>query len=54
MPDQIVVGNVQILGLIDMVPPPYDPAEFFPEVPPEAWEPYKSDHLEDGLLQLYL
>ncbi len=53
MPDQITVGNVQILGLIDMVPPPYDPAEFFPEVPEEAWEPYKADHLENGQLQLY-
>jgi glyoxylase-like metal-dependent hydrolase (beta-lactamase superfamily II) len=36
-----------------MVPPPYDPTEFFPGVSQDAWEPYKQDHLEDGHLQLY-
>ena len=53
MADTVTVGNVEVLGFIDMIPPPYDPGEFFPDVPPEAWEPYKADHLQDGRLQLY-
>ena len=53
MADRITVGDVEVLALIDMIPPPYDPAEFFYRVPLEAWEPYKADVLEDGRLQLY-
>ena len=53
MTDRVSIGNVEALAFIDMVPPPYDPTEFFPHVPLEAWEPYKSDHLENGQLQLY-
>lgn len=51
--DRMTIGNVEIVALLDMVPPPYDPQVFFPDVPPEAWEPYGSDHLDDGNLQLY-
>ena len=53
MADRATVGNVEALGFIDMLPPPYDPGEFFPEVPSEAWAPYKAEHLQDGRLQLY-
>ena len=53
MTDRVSIGNVEALAFIDMVPPPYAPTEFFPHVPLEAWEPYKSDHLENGQLQLY-
>ena len=47
MPDRITVGNVEIIGFLDMIPPAYSPTEFFPDVPMEAWEPYKADHLEN-------
>ena len=53
MGDRVTVGNVEVLVFIDMVPPPYDPGEFFPQVPLDAWEPYRSDTLENGRLQLY-
>ena len=53
MTDRVSIGNVEALAFIDMVPPSYDPTEFFPNAPWEAWEPYKSDHLENGRLQLY-
>ena len=53
MADRVTIGNVEVLAFIDMGPPPYNPAEFFPQVPLEAWEPYKSEHLENGQLQLY-
>ena len=53
MADSVTIGNVEILALLDMVPPPYETGEFFPDVPPEAWAPYKADHLEEGKLQLY-
>ena len=51
--DRVTVGNVEVLAFIDMVPPPYDPAEFFPQVPLDAWEPYKAGYLENDQLQLY-
>ena len=53
MADSTTIGNVEVLAFIDMVPPPREPGDFFPEVPPEAWEPYKDDHLEHGRIQLY-
>ena len=53
MADRTRVGNVEIVAIMDMVPPPYDAAEFFPAVPDEAWRPYESECLEDGRLQLY-
>ena len=53
MADTTRVGNVEILAFMDMVPPPYDPAVFFPDVPEDAWNSYRSDYLEDGQLQLY-
>ena len=53
MADRTKVGDVEILSFIDMVPPPYDPEGFFPDVKRSQWQPYESDHLENGNLQLY-
>lgn len=52
MTDTVTVGNVEIMGVIDMVPPPRDPAAFFPGVSLRDWEPY-TEFLEDGQAQLY-
>lgn len=53
MVDKIRVGNVEIVAVIDMVPPPRAPEDFFPDVSPSDWEPYKDDVLDNGLVQLY-
>ena len=53
MAERVTVGNVEIVAVLDMVPPPRDPAAFFTDVPVEDWAPYRSDALEDGKLQLY-
>lgn len=53
MVDKITVGNAELgLGL-DMIPPPRNPRDFFPDVPPEAWKPYEGDVLVEGQIQLY-
>ncbi len=51
--DRITIGNVEVLAVIDMVPPPRNPEDFFTDVPLDAWGPYEADHLESGQLQLY-
>ena len=53
MSNQISIGDVEVLAFIDMVPPPYDPEEFFPGVTRSDWEPYAADYLEGDNLQLY-
>jgi glyoxylase-like metal-dependent hydrolase (beta-lactamase superfamily II) len=53
MAEPITIGAVEVLAFMDTVPPPSQPTEFFPQVPLDAWEPYRSDHLENGRLQLY-
>ena len=53
MTDRIRVGNVEIVAVLDMVPPPRDPTVFITDVPREAWEPYEDEVLENGMLQLY-
>jgi glyoxylase-like metal-dependent hydrolase (beta-lactamase superfamily II) len=53
MVDRVTVGNVQIMAVLDMVPPPRDPASFFAGVPMADWAPYKAEVLENGQLQLY-
>ena len=53
MPDRIAVGNTEIVAVLDMVPPPRDPADFFPDVPRGDWAPYEQDVLENGQVQLY-
>ncbi len=52
MTDRISVGAAEIVSVLDMIPPPRELGQFFPDVPPESWTPY-GDVLEDGLLQLY-
>ena len=53
MTDMIRVGNVEIVAVLDMVPPARDPTIFIRDQPREAWEPYEDEVLEDGMLQLY-
>lgn len=58
MTDKITVGNVEITAVIDMVPPPRDPAAFFAGVKLEGvsledWAPYAADYLVNGQIQLY-
>lgn len=54
MTEKIRIGNVEVWALLDMIPPPYAPDDFFPTIPLEAWEMYRRDVLdEDGNLQLY-
>ena len=53
MTDMIRVGNVEIVAVLDMVPPARDPTIFIRDQPREAWEPYEDEVLENGLLQLY-
>ena len=52
MPAKVTVGNVDIMAVLDLVPPPRAPEVMFPEVPPDAWAPYQ-DILEEGQIQLY-
>ena len=52
MADKVSVGNVEIMAVLDMVPPPRAPEAMFPDVSRDAWKPYESI-LEDGQLQLY-
>ena len=53
MADKIQVGNVEIVAVLDMIPPPRDPTIFIRDYPREAWAPYEDEVLENGLLQLY-
>ena len=53
MVDRITVGNVDIVAVLDMVPPPRHPSDFFPDVAMQDWKPYEADVLEHGKLQLY-
>jgi glyoxylase-like metal-dependent hydrolase (beta-lactamase superfamily II) len=50
--DKITIGNVEIMAVMDMVPPPRPPEAMFPGVPREDWRPYE-DTLENGQFQLY-
>lgn len=52
MPDNIRVGNVDIVAVLDMVPPPRAPSMMFPTTSAQDWESHQ-DALEDGQLQLY-
>ncbi|MCI0437818.1 MAG: MBL fold metallo-hydrolase [Chloroflexi bacterium] len=53
MVDKITVGNAELGFGLDMIPPPRNPRDFFPDVPPEAWKPYEGDVLVEGQIQLY-
>ncbi len=52
MPDNIRVGKVDIVAVLDMVPPPREPSMMFPTTTAQDWESHQ-DALEDGQLQLY-
>ena len=53
MTDRVQIGNVEIVAVLDMVPPPRDPTVFISDQPRSAWAPYEEEVLEDGMLQLY-
>ncbi len=42
----VTVGNVEIQVFADAAPPPREPHDFFPDVPPEKWEPYRKECLD--------
>ena len=48
MVDKITVGNVSVAVVLDAAPPPFEPNQFYPDVPLQAWEPYKEDHLDEN------
>ncbi|MCS5656916.1 MAG: MBL fold metallo-hydrolase, partial [Dehalococcoidia bacterium] len=52
MADSIKVGNVEIMAVLDMIPPPRDPSVMFPETTEADWSSHQ-DALENGKLQLY-
>ena len=49
MVDNITVGNVSVAVVLDAAPPPFEPNQFYPDIPLEAWEPYtEDDHLDEN------
>ena len=54
MNEKVMVGNVEIIALLDMVPPPRSPSDFFPDAPSDGWGIYEKDSvLDGGMIQLY-
>ena len=53
MQEKLQIGNLEILSLMDMVPPSRSPEDFFPDVDIAQWEPYRSEGLDKGMGQLY-
>ena len=53
MVKRFTVGNVTVGAVLDMIPPPRDAIDFFPEVTEKQWAPYRDDVLVDGQVQLY-
>jgi len=53
------LGSLTLMRALEIVTP-FDPAAFFPETPPEAWDPYRAGLIPDGmdpetgLLRLYM
>ena len=52
MQEKITVGNVEIIALLDMIPPPRLPADFFPGAPESEWEKYEDSVLVAGMIKL--
>ena len=52
MAGQITIGNVDIVAVLDMVPPPRDPWMMFPTTAESDWHDHRNA-LECGQLQLY-
>ena len=54
MADRTRIGDVDIMGLIDMEPPANPPTNFFRDTVAEDWDPYRAEYLEpNGTMQLY-
>ena len=55
MSDKVTVGNVEIAAVIDLVPPPKGPDNYFQGVPAEAVTPYADaiPEIQDGQIQIY-
>ena len=53
MQEKLQIGNLEILSLMDMVPPARSPEDFFPDVDIALWDPYRSEVLDKGMVQLY-
>lgn len=52
MVDRVRIGNVEMIVVADVVPPPFERSQFFPDIPAEAWAPYAREHLNpDGTFQ---
>ena len=45
MQERISIGNVEVLAVVDMYPPGRATSFFFPDVPEEAWDPYRDEQL---------
>lgn len=45
MADRMTIGSVEVRAFADVVPPPMDPAQFFPDVTADDWAPHRADHL---------
>ena len=41
MTDQVKIGNVTVTAMADFTPPAFPTAQFFPDVPEDAWRPYR-------------
>jgi len=45
MQEKISIGNVEVLSVVDMFPPGRATSFFFPDVPENAWDPYREEQL---------
>ena len=52
MSEKGMIGNVEVIAVIDMIPPAREPSAMFPDVPASAWDAHQ-DSIENGMLQLY-
>ena len=43
--ERISIGNVEVLAVVDIYAAPLATSTFFPDVPEEAWEPYRKEQL---------
>ncbi len=51
MPLRTRIGRIEVVAICDFLPPPAPPDQSFPDVPLEAWEPYRESSLRpDGQL----
>ena len=48
MQDTTTMGNVEVLSVLDMYSPGRPVDFFFPDVPKEAWGPYREAQLDEN------